>query len=365
MAFHAPKPRRSLQRSNSERSLELRGARSRCCGSWWRKDATPFDRLDRRLWKGRLVFITCLIVAAVMLGTFSHKTLADSEQELADSIWQSVSKRALIKAVDVINAHRSAALTAASLASELKPLASDWNEGFVVLEGFEQMASNALLPLQQQQETSDENLATTRDIKPELLFVPFVSSANINEWNSFATEHYYENEQLPAPTHVWGWEENQRYPYDGNTTWDSSNADLVAPVFQANEGIKSPWLFYNFHASETEGGAIDSLVECVAHSNFHQATRDQVDRECASLLRLTHNSHLQDSTDTPLSHLMQPILPAREPSLVRVLDDCQQSQKRNETNLSHSFALPFGSIGDWHHHDGNSLGATFAQGFGR
>ena len=329
MAFHSKS--RSLRRTNSERSLPVsttsngsaasggfaRRTRWRGLNGCCRKSISPFHRMDRRLFVGRLLFCACLFVVATTVGTLSHRILKNKEQDFAQAQWEAYAERGFLLVEAALRAQRGATLTMASFASIMEPAVDKWP--MVFLQDYQSLANDALLATQ----------STHTESIPELLFAPLVSPTQLPEWQNAAQVYYGNqpgNKSIQDPI-VWSWNEPMdstespmAVPFDGTFTWASKYPDVAVPVAQSNRGVDSQSLFHNFHASESTGRAIDDMRDCVRSFSINKdprelLPRDEIDRQCGRLLRLHTVPSISSS---PISYLMQPIRPARDAAEVSV-----------------------------------------------
>jgi hypothetical protein len=215
---------------------------------------------------GRLLFISVLWTVAAVLGVVAFRLLTDTETKLAQTQFESLSGRALVEAVAIARRHRSAGVSMAQIVSEWHPTASDWP--FVDFLPFERLVEGVL------------NSSSAVDMG----FAPFVRLHQQAAFEDFAYGVY---DKLGFPNGTGAssfgrgiWAANaslvdvpdKRYhDTTAPTTYESSQPDLLAPLFRTDEGIHSI-LMFNTHAAMHSGPLTDHIIAC---SEERQAAFDR------------------------------------------------------------------------------------------
>jgi hypothetical protein len=280
-----------------------------------RQPATPVEKAEKTIWIVRSLFVGCLVAAAATIGGIFHHFLAESEKKLAYTHFDAIADRALTEASDILLSKRWAGIALSSLAAELQPNASQWPNVFIPV--FERLAYD---------------LKKTTSSK-DYCFAPIVRPPELPSWEAFAYDYYY-NRRKPQPfpnttavssfgRGVWSFDPTSSAPDkhsrdDGTLLWESSY-EILAPVFQVDEGVDDI-LLYNLHSTEFRGGLIDKMLDCVAEKvtrgvhleekDFPYSMEDEADRSCAVILRMEQAPKYP--TRGPASLIFQPIRPAND-----------------------------------------------------
>ena len=218
-----------------------------------RSNSKSRNSSSRAVWAGRILFVCVLCTVAFLLGFLAYRLLTQDEASLAETQFRSISQRALVAARAGLLARRWAGVTLASFVSELYPSATQWP--FVEWEGFEQVVNSML-------QTSHGH---------DMGFVPFVTPAQLPEFESFAQKTYqklgFPNNTGVTEAGFGVWAHNKTVtppvPYHDTTaeTPYNSSYEILAPIFRTDEGYH-PVLLFNPHSQKFTGDAIDRLLTC-------------------------------------------------------------------------------------------------------
>lgn len=259
---------------------------------------------------GRLLFISVLCAVAAVLGVVAFRLLTDTETKLAQTQFESLSGRALVEAAAIASRHRWAGVSMAQFVSEWHPTASDWP--FVDFLPFERLVEGVL------------NSSSAVDMG----FAPFVRLHQQAAFEDFAYGVY---DELGFPNST-GTSSFGRGIWAGNsslvdvpdkryhdttaaTTYESSQPDLLTPLFRTDEGIHSI-LMFNTHSAGNTGPPTDRIIAC---SEERQAAfrrgEDTSDGEskCGTITELFHIRKLNGRHGAALYF---PIYPANDPLTV-------------------------------------------------
>lgn len=259
------------------------------------------DRSDRKVWVGRSIFVLFLCLAAAAMGIITYRLLDNAEVKLAESKFESIADRALVTAKQTTFQKHKGAVTAARLAANANPDASQWPQ--VTILGFESIIGDLI------EASSGRNMA----------LCPFVRPDQLESFEEFAYDYFYNQRDPPFPNDtatssfgqgVWGRDPSlnttdRRYHVsDGSTSYGSPNK-IFAPVLQHDNGVHVT-LMLDVHYQETRGEIIDQMIAC---SNKRSKLKDQT-HDCGAL---TDFLILTSQSVRPGALLMQPIYPAYSP----------------------------------------------------
>jgi hypothetical protein len=259
-------------------------------------------RLSHSIFVGRVIFLAFLCATAALLGYAApHRLLVGSENDLAETQFESIADRALDAAVGITLHKRLGILSLASIAAYQFPNAEAWP--YVKIDGYETISSNNLIETSSGRETPGR---AARDMG----FCPLVTPEQLPSFEEFAYDYY--EERFPVGTaglHSFGKgvasvpipsSPNDRYrETDGSTYYNSPNK-IFAPILQHNLG-EYDGLMVNFHFHDIVGKVIDRMIAC-AKTN---------DEECGSVTSITDMLLLLGRVEpSPAALIAQAIYPA-------------------------------------------------------
>ena len=300
---------RSIQRGSKSDDLSGYGPNSR----------SMLDT-DSAIKIGRLLFVLCLIVAAVILGTFGFYMLRNSERDLADTHFDSIADRALTEASMVLLARRWLTITMSSIIAEVLPNASEYP--FVHVPGYERIANGLL------NATKSVDTAVAWIVQPDQL----------DEWEKYAYDFFYNtNKPRPFPNNtgvssfgrgLWAVNPNssspdKRFHNLGKCRFNCSY-EILTPIFHVDEG-SDPVLMFDLHSDPVRGVAIERMLDCVYEKMNESSSsgdnkdlerthpysyQDEADLGCAVTLPMTQVRKFR--TRGPASPIFQPIRPVND-----------------------------------------------------
>ena len=259
---------------------------------------------------GRILFLIGLVVIAASLAVGFYILLFHSETKLAEKQYESIVARAIETAKEIAERKRLGTLTMAISAAAANPNIEDWP--FVTIDGFEEIATSLI-------HTSNGR---------ELGFAPIVAPEQLQDFEDFAYDHFYETMGFPNTTAikpfgrgVFGFDKDGA-PYketNGQTFYNSPN-QILTPIIQHDMGVH-PALLLNIHFAPSRGEIIDGIIEC------SKQRQDDPERVCAGIsdmLILTS----QEVEPGPGAIIIQPIYPKNNPTMVssdsndRLIENC-------------------------------------------
>ncbi|CAB9518217.1 sensor kinase/phosphatase LuxQ [Seminavis robusta] len=282
----------------------------------------PSSRLggDTAIWRARILFIVSMSCVATVLGVTAYYFINKAEQDLAQTMFESIADRALSEAVNIIQLKRWSAITLASVLSTMEPNASSYP--YVTFPGIERLMNNVL--------TSSSGLGAG--------FCPIVPSSDISEWEDFIYKYYHETRQPPFPNTtavspfgkgIWGRlylndttsgnattstknrQKPIRYRDFGNTTTWGSTRQIVTPVaFTSNNPEKR--LLFNPHSDPRRGRAIDDMIECSQRRHATVTPDSLADRDCGVITGMV--DYKKDPERGPSAVIYTPVYPANDPT---------------------------------------------------
>jgi hypothetical protein len=258
-------------------------------------------RLLHRIFVCRVIFLAFLCATAALLGYAAHTLLVDSENDLAETQFESIADRALDAAVGITLRKRLGIVSLASIAAYQFPNAEAWP--YVKIDGYEAISSNLI-------ETSSGRETPGRAAR-DMGFCPLVTPEQLPSFEEFAYSYY--EERFPGGTaglHSFGkgvaanpislQEVGARYrETDGSTNYNSPNK-IFTPILQHNLGA-FPGLMVNLHYHKPLGTVIDGMIACVKTN----------DEECGSITSITDMLILRGLVEpSPGALIAQAIYPA-------------------------------------------------------
>jgi hypothetical protein len=260
-------------------------------------------RLSHSIFVGRVIFLAFLCATAALLGYAApHRLLVGSENDLAETQFESIADRALDAAVGITLHKRLGILSLASIAAYQFPNAEAWP--YVKIAGYETISSNLI-------ETSSGRVTSSGRAARDMGFCPLVTPEQLPSFEEFAYSYY--EERFPGGTaglHSFGkgvaanptsvQTLDARYnETDGSTYYNSPNKIFV-PILQHNLGAYRG-LMINLHYHEPLGKVIDGMIAC-AKTN---------DEECGSVTSITDMLLLLGRVEpSPAALIAQAIYPA-------------------------------------------------------
>lgn len=256
----------------------------------------------------RILFFLTLCVVAVVFGVAADYFLTQSEADLAETQFISISDRALNTARGITQRKRLGAVTMASVAAHDNPDISAWP--FITINGFEEVASNVI-------DTSSGR---------EMGFAPIVRPDQLIEFEEFAY-NFYENDRVPPMPNgtavssfgrgvfginpTLGTSDNRYHVTPETKTYYESPNDVFTPLLHINSG-PHPVLMLNLRFEETRGKAIDNIIAC---SNQRAQGGDSIN--CGVVSDKIILSSPNDPP-SPGALMFQPVYPANNPTEVSV-----------------------------------------------
>lgn len=270
--------------------------------------AEAHAKQSRRVSRSRFVFITGLVFVAAALAMAAFYILKSSETKQAEIRFESIAERALTSAAAIVERKKLGVVTMADTAAWAQPNANEWP--FVIVPGWEELAKNA-------RETSGAR---------SLGFCPFVTPDQLDDFEEFAYDYYYNVREPPFPNTtavsdfgrgVWGldkgspWEDG-KVPAnpDANNTWGSPNK-VFSPILQHSHIWRVLMLNTNFEP--TRGIMIDELIRC---SQDRAQAEDPSNFRCGVLTDMLNLASEEQVEFGPDSLLFEPIYPAMNKTIV-------------------------------------------------
>ncbi len=278
----------------------------------------------------RMLLCLALFVLGAVLGAFVFIFFRAPEQKLAISQFESVARRATHYAHHSTMMKRLGTITMASVIGNQHPNKDDWP--FVLVNGYDHTASSLVKTI----------------FADEMGFAPIVTPENLEEFENFAYDSYYNTLSYPNTTAVSGfgrgvWAKDttgefnvnhadQKYHEgtvhpNGETTYGSSY-NIFTPIFQESHGENAKSLMMNLHFEQNRGEAIDRVLDCASHLGHddmgghhmnhmeggHMDDEDMggAQEECGQLTGLV----LLTERKLPASLIMQPVYPMNDPGEV-------------------------------------------------
>lgn len=251
---------------------------------------------SRSVWIGRILFVGCLLGAAVALGAAAHHLLTQSEKELAETQFVSIAERALVEASGLARQARLTTTTMATTVAIGLPNAAAWP--FVYYDGFERIATDML------QVAGSITLG----------LVPFVTEDQRQPFQDFAYKNYYSRFGNTTGISSFGAGIWKPGPETGaadfrvrDTTvnrWGSPY-DLYAPVLHMNT-IPNPGLMFNVHFDALRGSAVDRVIACSERGDQLKSPHG-----CGSLT--TFIDSFKVDNQGPSALLVTPVYPLNDP----------------------------------------------------
>jgi hypothetical protein len=273
-----------------------------------------------KVWTSRVLFLSCLLGVAGILGYTVHHVLTDSEAKLAEEHFESIADRALDAAHAILLRKREGAITLASIASYQFPDAATWP--LVNINGFEAIAANVI-------RTSNGR---------SMGLCPLVTSDKLSEFEEFAYSQVIEP-KFPNGTGVSSFGKGV-FTLDPsvNTTdnrYHATDAAFTAPFLFNSLG--GALLMGNVHSGPIFGPIIDDIIAC---ANERHASEGVFSLECSVLsdMLIPYGETAAVKTG-PAAVIMHPIYPANDNTAVSNMNKLPISG----TSLvsAHLMMLPF------------------------
>jgi len=248
----------------------------------------------------RILLCLSLLLLAAVMGVCVFIFFQVPETNLALNQFESIAGRATAYAQQTTQLKRLGVMTMATMIGVAHPDAALWP--FVLVDGYEK-TSNRLVDT-----ISGDGMG----------FAPIVSPGELEAFENFAYESYYETLGYPNTTGVSGfgrgvWAKDgkgefgvehpdQKYHeaviHPGGATTYGSKFPIYAPVLQHSDGATAKPLMLNLHNERMRGQTIDSILAC------SQAATNAT-TECGQMTDLL----LLTQRKKPASLVMQPIFP--------------------------------------------------------
>ena len=263
-----------------------------------------------KMWTARFLFIICLCLVAVCLSLVANLFLTESETDLAEKQFVSITHPALKSARQILRRKRLGSVTMASVVGNVFPSSENWPN--MVLEGYEEIASNVL--------------DTSSDTTGSMGFLPIVLPEKRQDFETFA--YGYLEENFPAGTGLSPDGEKGIYSRDFEskaksghqyttniTSWGSPNK-MLTPYLQLVGPGSERVLMFNLHSLPSRGIILDNVLTCA----MEQATSNEDEKSCSSI-----SDALFVSEESAAHHLgpgavmVEPIYPAKNKAKVSLM----------------------------------------------
>ena len=263
-----------------------------------------------KMWTARALFIICLCLVAVCLSLVANLFLTESETDLAEKQFVSITYPALKSARQILRRKRLGSVTMASVVGNASPDSESWPN--VVLEGYEEIASNVL--------------DTSSDTTGSMGFLPIVLPEQRQDFEKFA--YGYLEENFPPGTgltpngekgiysRVFDSKAKSGHQYTINTTsWGSPN-NMLTPYLQLLGPGSERVLMFNLHSLPSRGIILDNVFACANE----RVALEESGRPCSSI-----SDALFVSEESAAHHLgpgavmVEPIYPAKNKAKVSLM----------------------------------------------
>lgn len=270
------------------------------------------ERQSKAVWIGRIVFLLCLVVVAILLGYLAYLLVSTSENNLAQQQYEAIADRALDLAAEAAVRRRVAVKSMVQIASSAFPNATVWPN--VAIPAFETIAKDILST------SGNFDLSFYPKVQPEAL-----QPGEQSSFEDFAYNYFYNVRNPPFPddtaVHNFGrgiWKSQDIV--DGNTSWirvhdtdgETDQWDtphrVLFPEFQNSDQSYEGqlYLMYNVHAGKSKGEHLDEVLACSEQRNASQL----IDMDCGVVTDIWSWGRT--------SYLIQPIYPGHDPYEVSV-----------------------------------------------
>lgn len=313
MPFHPPNNKRrragGLQRTHSEGSLGSVSQRRRsristnkrrpsgtgstisqtwslnhgnfagCCQS--KKKTAPLARMERTLWKGRLLFLAGLVMACSALAWATVRVMRQREHDMATAVFQQQAVSMLTSLQAAVHAQAAAAVTLARYSatatatatttstSTQQPSFSSWP--FVRIPHYESLAADLLVSSQSRRIKMDADEPMSFDMMMMILdLIPLVPLDQLTEFEQFVANHTNNNNNNEnnnndknASRKIW-YEGGVRRP--PGVDWVAPIVQVPASTLASTSTVPSTKrrLLYDF--MPTRFAEIQNVMNCVAKS---------------------------------------------------------------------------------------------------
>jgi len=258
------------------------------------------------VWGARCCFLLTLAAVAASFGGISFYLLRESENELTEVHFASITNQGRTIAREKLERKRVGLKTLASVIGGANPDPSKWP--FVVLNNYENIA---------------KNLIVVSNGCP-IGFAPLVKPSDVDSFEDYIYD-FYEQSRLPEPfpngtavqpfgKGIWS-DDSSNEPFHDVTgrSWWGGNRTILAPLVHHSDG-DVPQLLKNLHADPTKGRMIEDMIQCAQEK---VAVGESMD-ECVvlSLTSSVDPSAENPSERIPCVTMMQPVYPSNDPSKV-------------------------------------------------
>ena len=253
----------------------------------------------------RLIFVTSLIVAAIVCGYVSYTVIHGLEDDVAIQTYESVATSALVGAQAITARKVQGGHVMASILSYAFPSAEQWP--FIYLDGYAETSSEIA------QLASSTSLALIMLVKPnEAKEFEVFAEKTYNEngyaetagrsefgFGIYAVDHGIEGQNIASNY------SDGRYPdTSGINPWGGQN-EILAPIYLHNiKNAKS--LMFNVYSEAFRTTVLDSMIDCAEKGKIENKTKPScgVVTDWVKLV----------VRPGPASVLYQPIFPVNDPS---------------------------------------------------
>jgi len=312
-------PLRSSQSSRSKASASISAVNAAMA---YRDDDDKTERKSGKILSiGRGIFLTSLLVAAVLLGSVAYWGVAVSQKNLAQAQYESIAERALKEITTNAQRKQSGTHTMAAIVSQLLPDAAAYP--FVAVPGFETLAQNVL------------HTGSNR----EFGFIPLVNADQQEAFEAFARDYYNgtigqapqaqnmyitQPEDLPPQLpngQIWAFNKTTEEPYyvttgeaylDDAHTQKSNHTPFFTPILQHDSGPYHPVLLFNLRSEPERARQIEDILRCVQDRRTAAVEQARPSSSCVAITDIVTIRGQPPGTG-PGAVVLQPIYPAHDP----------------------------------------------------
>ena len=235
---------------------------------------------------------------AVTMSWFAYSSQVTAETNLAESLFEAMTDRALLEAVRVVHEKQWTITSMATVIGALLPDAEPYP--FVTLPNF-QMISNDMRRIARMQ---------------TLGFLPIIRREQLQEFEDHAYAYFEERgfnmtaNQPPEEKGIFHFANGTKVLERdiGGITWESSYTNLLTPALEIEAG-DHPLLLYNIHGGPERGSALDVLIDCAEDG---LSTDGLMSRHQCNTVSPLIISRKEDSNG-PSSVILSPVFPANDP----------------------------------------------------